>query len=90
VVGDKSRYLPLLESALGDPAEVWASFERSPETGLVALRVRLLKLLQGEDGQAVMAAFEAASGQLVGVDFMAGDAAAVNALRIGRILYQRQ
>lgn len=90
LAGDKSRFLPLLESALEDPAEVWASFERSPETGLVALRVRLLKLLQAEDGPAVMAVFEAISGQLVGVDFAPAEAGVVNSLRTGRILHQRQ
>ncbi|MCH8500160.1 MAG: hypothetical protein LAT63_16935 [Marinobacter sp.] len=86
---DRSRFIPLISEVLNNPAEVWATFERSRESGRVALRVRILKAVQTGRDRGVMAVMEAVGGQLVGWTFLTTDPKRLNAKRQGKILYQR-
>lgn len=87
---ERSRFIPLLPQVLDNPSEVWATFERSRESGRVALRVRMLANLKVEKDRAVMVVFEATGGQLVGWTFFRMDPRRLNTKRQGKILLQRQ
>ncbi len=86
---DRSRFIPLIPAALENPAEVWVTFERSRQSGKVALRVRALKVIRTTKDRAVMAVLETQAGQLVGWTFLVMEPKRVNAKRVGKILYQR-
>ncbi|MFP4181833.1 MAG: phage minor head protein [Thiohalospira sp.] len=85
---DRSPFLPLLPRLAEAPQEVWANFERSKRTGKVALRMRLIKVVETPDKDRPMALVaDAQGGTLVAWTFLPYRQRSLNNIRRGRLLH---
>ncbi len=86
----RSQFLPYLDEVLTDPYEIWMSFEKHKESGLVALRQRLIKGIGVGKGKRMIAVANARGGQLEGWTFIpTGDEKYLNRQRRGKLLWGR-
>jgi hypothetical protein len=87
---DRLRFVPLMSELMEDPYEVWAGFERNRETGLVALRVRIIKGVRAGKDRLVWLISDVYKGQMEAWTFYTIDnERRFNATREGRLLWAR-
>ena len=82
-----SPYIPLLRDVIGDPQELWLSFEQNTESGKVALRQRLVKAVQVAKDRAVEIVVQVEGGLLQALTVSAESA--FEKARTGRLLYTK-
>jgi len=86
----RSAIAPIVKEAITDPAEIWMSFERHPETGKVVMRQRALKrlaLFSRHPGVPVM--IQSSAGRLEDFRVLDSDPAAIDRFRVGRLIWKR-
>ena len=60
----RTPFLPLLPELLESPQEAWMTFEKHRQTGKVALRIRLLKVIETDKQRSMILVADAQRGQL--------------------------
>lgn len=85
-----SIYIPSIEDALENPAEIWISFEKHKGSGKVIMRQRIVKSLTLRDKPTVNMVLNVSKGFLEGIDFISpNNTKALNAKRTGTLIYDR-
>lgn len=87
---ERTPFIPLLPELLEKPYEVWLSFERHEATGRVALRKRLVKMVDAGKSKALVLVAHASKGMLEGWTFLpANRARELMKNRAGKLLWGR-
>lgn len=87
---ERTPYLPLLPEVLEEPYETWLSFEQHKGTGKVALRQRLIKLVQLDKDRGVLVTAQAKDGMLEAWTLLpTSDRKYLNRQREGKLLWGR-
>ncbi|WP_319778436.1 phage minor head protein [Maridesulfovibrio sp.] len=59
---DRSQFIPMLTDLINDPYEIWISFEEHVITGRVALRKRLIKVVELDKNKVLLLVAQASNG----------------------------
>jgi hypothetical protein len=87
---DRASFLPFLPEVLEDPFEIWMEFMRHGATGKVALRKRLVKVVELSSNKALILIAESKGGRFVGWTFIPmGKERKLAALRKGKLVWGR-
>jgi len=89
----RSEFLPLLEEALTDPFEVWATFERHKGSGRYVLRMRVIKAVElpGRSDKGLTLVANASRGVLEALTFIPmSRVKEIQKRRLGMLIYGRQ
>lgn len=87
---ERTPFIPLLPELLEKPYEVWLSFERHDATGRVALRKRLVKMVDIGKGKALVLVAHASKGMFEGWTFLPVNRARERVKdRAGKLLWGR-
>ncbi|MDY0349459.1 MAG: PBECR2 nuclease fold domain-containing protein [Tenuifilaceae bacterium] len=87
---DRASFLSFLPEVLEDPFEIWMEFMRHKATGKVALRKRLVKVVELERDKALMLVAEAKGGKFVGWTFIPmGNLKKLGNVRKGALVWGR-
>lgn len=86
----RARFLALLPELISDPQEIWITFDRNTVSGKVALRKRVVKVLDiGPYGLTLVA--EAQAGMLSALTFFpTRDPGPMDTVRVGRLLWAKE
>jgi len=91
---NRAEYVPLLPELLGDPDEVWLSFEQHKGTGKVRLRSRIIKTFDIGSGRSMLFVGNASGGMLEGWTLLPLSANRrrnyLNNQRVGRLYYGKK
>lgn len=87
---DRAPFVALIPELLRDPFEIWLSFERHKGTGRVALRKRVVKVVQLARDRALILTAQSVGGRLEAWTFLpARNFGYVQAQRVGKLLFGR-
>ena len=87
---DRAPFIPFLADMIETPQEIWLTFERHKETGYVALRMRIIKIVQTEKNRPLLLVANAQGGRLLAWTFMPYKMKRANSLREGILLYANE
>ncbi|WP_185961609.1 PBECR2 nuclease fold domain-containing protein, partial [Telmatospirillum sp. J64-1] len=83
----REAYFPLIPEIIQAPQEIWAGFAQNPETGMVVLRTRYVRLFELSKNVVVGLVADADAGQWSGYTFFRGSKTALKNLRTGLRIY---
>ena len=86
---DRERFFPFIPELVGSPAEIWAGFARSAESGRVAFRRRYVKVVELDRDRAFAFVADSENGEWSGLTFICGDRRYLATLRSGLRLHRR-
>jgi hypothetical protein len=86
----RAAFIPFLAELIADPAEIWLTFQQHNVTGQVAMRTRVLKLIDLGHDQGLVLVLDAGGGMLQGVTFIPTERPAyVQNQRVGKLVWGR-
>jgi hypothetical protein len=90
-IASRSPYLWLIPETIATPQEVWMTFERHRETGMVVLRQRIIKMVQIDKQRAMCVVINARDGRLEAWTFFPrSKMGTVRNLRQGKLVWRAE
>ena len=87
---NRTPFLPFIPEALNDPYEVWQSFEKNAGTGQIALKQRVIKVVEMDKNRAVLIVAQTRNGSMETLTmFPTRDMKYLNKQREGKLVYGR-
>lgn len=87
---ERARWLPFLDESILTPFEAWLAFERHLGTGQIALRMRLIKVIDLGQDRGLLVVLQARRGALESWTVVpTTDQNYINRQRVGKLVYSR-
>lgn len=83
----REKYFPFIPELIGDPYEIWATFEKNTESGRVRVRRRYAKAIRVDKNTTIGLVAEVQKNMWVNLTFFHGGLTGAGNLRTGRMIY---